>query len=210
MSHSNLTRTITTIWTDAAGDLTGDNRTIEQFNKCYAAYAALLRYSLVIKRITVTMAEDVVQETFLKYWRMLLSGCVVDNPKAWLFRAATNLVKDVLGSAWVARRERAHFAHAAIQSHSDYAPEVSDWRTALSREDSPDDSASRNELKAAVTGALRKLKPAARELLYELYFTASTVTDVAAKRKRKPSAIHMQACRARDALAKELTLANVV
>ena len=50
----------------------------------------LLRY---VHRLTrdVHLAEDLVQDAFLRLWR---EPRPVDNPRSWLFRVCTNLVRD--------------------------------------------------------------------------------------------------------------------
>lgn len=40
------------------------------------------------------IARDIAQESFLRMWEYLAAGNVVDNPKAFLFRIAGNLVID--------------------------------------------------------------------------------------------------------------------
>ena len=54
---------------------------------------ALFRY---LRRLTGSrqQAEDLVQEAFLKLHVQLTSGAALDNPRAWLFRVATNLARD--------------------------------------------------------------------------------------------------------------------
>ena len=50
----------------------------------------LLRY---VHRLTrdVHLAEDVVQDAFLRLWRETRT---VDNPRSWLYRVCTNMVRD--------------------------------------------------------------------------------------------------------------------
>jgi RNA polymerase sigma factor (sigma-70 family) len=39
-------------------------------------------------------ARDTTQETFLRYWRSIQEGKVIDNPRAFLYKIATNLIID--------------------------------------------------------------------------------------------------------------------
>ena len=48
----------------------------------------------------VTLAEDAVQETFLKAYRHLPSFRGGSSPKTWLVRIAINVCKDMSRSAW--------------------------------------------------------------------------------------------------------------
>lgn len=52
---------------------------------------------------TVSEAEDIVQEAFLRYQRALADGAAVDSPKAWLSAVVTRLAIDHLKSARVKR-----------------------------------------------------------------------------------------------------------
>lgn len=40
------------------------------------------------------LAEDLAQESFMRYWDYLATGKAVDNPKAFLYRIAGNLIID--------------------------------------------------------------------------------------------------------------------
>lgn len=71
-----------------------------------ALYAALrpLLFSIAYRMLgTVSEAEDVVQESFLRFHRALADGTQVRTPKAYLTTTATRLALDVLRSA---RRQR--------------------------------------------------------------------------------------------------------
>ena len=37
------------------------------------------------------LAQDLVQETFLRYWKALGSGTKIEHPERWLVRVAINL-----------------------------------------------------------------------------------------------------------------------
>src|SRR2546425_6331438 len=41
-----------------------------------------------------TLAEDILQETFMKLHAQLEAGFTISHPRAWLFQVATNLTKD--------------------------------------------------------------------------------------------------------------------
>lgn len=47
----------------------------------------------------VQKAEDLVQETFLRFLRQLKERSIPDNPQAWLYRVALNLCRDYWKSA---------------------------------------------------------------------------------------------------------------
>ncbi|MEK7614875.1 MAG: sigma-70 family RNA polymerase sigma factor [Patescibacteria group bacterium] len=67
----------------------------EQFLKAYEASAdAIYRYCFFRVRNNSTVAEDVVQETFMKVWRYLCEGNEVGNMRALLYQTARNTIID--------------------------------------------------------------------------------------------------------------------
>ena len=74
-----------------------------QTAELYAQYRPLL-FAIAYRMLgTVTEAEDVVQDAFVRYQRAIGAGTDVENPKAYLTTTATRLSLDVLSSA---RRQR--------------------------------------------------------------------------------------------------------
>jgi RNA polymerase sigma-70 factor, ECF subfamily len=68
-------------------------------DELYPALRPLL-FSIAYRMLgTVSEAEDVVQESFLKYHRALLAGTTIQTPKAYLATVATRLSLDALRSA---------------------------------------------------------------------------------------------------------------
>jgi len=116
----------------------------------------LLRY---VHRLTrdVHLAEDIVQDAFLRLWRETRH---VDNPRSWLFRVCTNLVRDQ--SRRTAIRER----HAA-------QPDTSS-------SESPDAAFERVESVRLVRLVLSRMIPRDREalLLRESGFRYAEIADV--------------------------------
>lgn len=60
----------------------------------WRAHEAELRGYLIHRLGNVAGAEDLLQETFLKSLRLGADFCVIDNPRAWLFKVARNAVID--------------------------------------------------------------------------------------------------------------------
>lgn len=76
----------------------------DHLTQAYREFRPLL-FSIAYRMLgSVSEAEDVVQETFVRYQRALDDGVEVDSPKSYLSAIATRLSLDVLGSAR-ARRE---------------------------------------------------------------------------------------------------------
>lgn len=70
------------------------------------------------------LAEDMVQETFLKIYQQGKKGCVPDQFKPWLYKIATNSCKDYWRKASTQRE------HVSAQS----APEQGDVRPIIDRQ----------------------------------------------------------------------------
>lgn len=60
----------------------------------YDAYADALFRHCYFRLYDREVAKDVVQDTFIRTWEYLSNGKVVDNMRAFLYRAANNLVID--------------------------------------------------------------------------------------------------------------------
>ncbi len=116
----------------------------------------LLRY---VHRLTrdVHLAEDVVQDAFLRLWR---ETRVVDNPRSWLYRVCTNMVRDH------ARRTMTRERHALPMDEEQAA--------------APDEELERSESVRIVRLALERLIPRDREalLLRESGFRYAEIADV--------------------------------
>jgi len=116
----------------------------------------LLRY---VHRLTrdVHLAEDVVHDAFLRLWRETRP---VENPRSWLYRVCTNLVRDQ------ARRVAVREQHAAIPDES--------------TEPSPEEHLERAESVRTVRMALDRLLPRDREalLLRESGFRYAEIAEV--------------------------------
>src|SRR6187399_3039373 len=50
--------------------------------------------------LNADLAQDIMQETFLRLWRQMLEGAKIDNPRAWLLRVARNLAEDLAKSSF--------------------------------------------------------------------------------------------------------------
>lgn len=67
--------------------------------RLYDCYAAKLRHYATTLVRDEGIAEDAVQEVFLRYSLMLKQGRVISAPKAWLFRVLRNYVLDLTKAA---------------------------------------------------------------------------------------------------------------
>src|SRR5712692_3309961 len=69
---------------------------VSLFERLFAEYQTpILNYLYRLVGDPV-LAEDLVQEAFTRAWRARAQLVVVDNPRAWLYRIATNAARDHL------------------------------------------------------------------------------------------------------------------
>lgn len=146
------------------------------FRTFYAATAAQLRAYLISATGDPTLADDLLQES---YYRMIRSGFSTDDEvyrKNYLFRIATNLLRD---------------HHRRRRPEVEILPE-----TAASP--SPGDKA---HLRSDMGQALRQLKPRDRELLWLAYVEGSSHREIADMLGLKAASIRSMLFRARQRLA---------
>ncbi len=69
--------------------------TVSEFTKLYDDHAdAIYRYCFFRLSQNKALAEDLVQEAYMRTWKALASGQQIDNGKTFLFTVAHNLVID--------------------------------------------------------------------------------------------------------------------
>lgn len=82
---------------------------------CYDRYSTgIYRYALTILRRSA-LAEDVLQETFLRLLTRPAPGLTPDTAQAWLYRVARNLCFDIL------RRPGEEYTHSEPIAADEYA-----------------------------------------------------------------------------------------
>ena len=101
-------------------------------------------------------AEDAVQETFMKVYRHLPNYRDDGHEKAWLYRIALNVCRDMLRSGWF-RRVNRHIT-----------PELL-----------PEASAPPDEEEVALSMAVHSLPDKSREVILLYYYQNFTVTEIA-------------------------------
>ncbi|MBR2054165.1 MAG: RNA polymerase sigma factor [Clostridia bacterium] len=123
------------------------------------------------------MAEDAVQETFLKVYRHLSGYKDEGHEKAWLYRIALNVCRDMLRSGWFRR----------INRH--ITPELL-----------PDDSTPPNEEEIALSQAIHHLPVKSREVILLHYYQGFSVTETASILGIRQSSTSERLQRAREQL----------
>jgi RNA polymerase sigma factor (sigma-70 family) len=69
-------------------------------------------------------AQDAYQEAFIRCWRHRKTVPRVTNLKAWVFRIALNLGRDIRSTAWRRRRKPLPEDEAVLAAHPSNQPEV--------------------------------------------------------------------------------------
>src|SRR5437773_1958015 len=128
------------------------------FDEIYNEVApSVYRY---LRRLTGsrTLAEDILQETFMKLHAQLETGAVISHPRAWLFQVATNLTKD----------EKRNEIRAAIrEEHYSAQDRIVDFHRQLEKQQS-------------IRRALDQLTPRMRQvlLLFSEGFTYREISEI--------------------------------
>lgn len=127
------------------------------------------------------LAEDAVQETFLKAYRALEGYRGEASEKTWLTRIAVNTCKDMLRTAW--------FRHVDRRVTPDMIPESRETRDPYNRE---------------VAAAVMNLPAKYREVILLYYYRGLTMAETAEVLKISQPAVTNRLKRARDKLKTEL------
>ena len=128
-----------------------------------------------------SLAEDAVQETFLKAYRSLKDFRGEASEKTWLTRIAVNTCRDMLRSAW--------FRHTDRRVTTDMLPEPRDLRDPYHRE---------------VAAAVMNLPTKLREVILLYYYRGLNAAETAEVLKISQPAVSGRLKRARERLKAEL------
>jgi len=66
----------------------------KKFNKLYEEYVERIYRFVYIKVSSKETAEDLTSQTFIKSWQAMERGTEIENPKAFIYQIARNLVID--------------------------------------------------------------------------------------------------------------------
>jgi RNA polymerase sigma-70 factor (ECF subfamily) len=152
-------------------------------------------WALVYARwLNADVAQDIMQESFLRLWRQRQEGGAIANPRAWLLRVARNLAED--------------HAKSAFRRNGTQPPQT--MNGVQGRDPMPLERMTREERFGQLREELEQLAPADREILtlrYALDYNASEIADIL---EINPTAVHMRLSRARQRLAERLTAQGVI
>ena len=135
-------------------------------------------------------AEDAMQETFMRYMRSDVAFDDEEHEKAWLIRVASNVCRDVLKSAEVARR-----------NGGEEVPEAGGVAMASG---SVGLAASPEEQHDETLRAVLELPAKYRDVVYLYYYEGYTAAQVAKIVGRPPSTVRNLLSEARGMLKRKL------
>jgi RNA polymerase sigma factor (sigma-70 family) len=114
MKGSNATRRTADADEKASGDLLED---------AFSRYQGELLGTLYYLVGNVEDAQDALQEAFVRCWRNRRGVGQIKNLRAWIFRIATNVARDIRKTAWRRRRKRLPEDESMLAS-ADSSPEA--------------------------------------------------------------------------------------
>jgi len=166
---------------------------IAEFEGLYQHHSKEVWALVYARWLNADVAQDIMQEAFLRLWKQRLGGGDILNPRAWLLRVARNLAED--------------YAKSAFRRNGTQPPQT--MNGVQGKESLPLDRMTRDETFGQLREELEYLAPADREILtlrYALDYNAAQIADVL---DINPTAVHMRLSRARQRLAERLTAQGV-
>jgi RNA polymerase sigma-70 factor, ECF subfamily len=152
-------------------------------------------WALVYARwLNADVAQDIMQETFLRLWKQRQDDSIIVNPRAWLLRVARNLAED--------------HAKSAFRRNGTQPPQT--MNGVQGRDPQPLDRMTREETFGQLREEMEKLAVADREILTLRYALDYNATEIAEILEINSTAVHMRLSRARQRLAERLTEQGVI
>ena len=155
------------------------------FRKVYDDHSEALYRHAYFRVFSKSLAEELVQEAFLRYWEYSESGKEVLNPKAFLYRTLTNLIIDK------SRRKK--------ESSLDELMEDSDWaEPGVSEEGIHETKFMFEEVKSVMSSLPKEVS----DLIVMKYVDDMDIREIAAVLKTSPNNTSVKLHRALERLKK--------
>lgn len=155
----------------------------DAYGRLYDQYAAAIRRFLSQKLARKEDIDELTSEVFLRGWEYMTSGSV-ENPQAFFFRIAHNLVAD-----FYRKGQRTEMLTEELAE------------TLASPTSLAEDVARQDEAQALVR-KLQQLKEEYRQVLTLKYFSEMSVIEIAETLEKSPNAVRVLLFRAKRALKK--------
>src|SRR5438477_4234848 len=140
--------------------------------------------------LNADLAQDIMQEAFLRLWKQWQDGEVILNPRAWLLRVARNLAED--------------HAKSSFRRNGTHPPQTMNGVAADGP--LPVEVMEREETFARLRNELEQLPKSDREILTLRYCLDYDTNQIADLLEINHTAVHMRLSRARQRLAERLKL----
>lgn len=161
----------------------------QSFRTFYDRTARVLWSYLYRASGNAALADDLVQESYYRFLRVRFSEMNQEYMKNYLFRIATNLLRD-------------HWRHAKLEPS--VTPEVEQAHELRSAAEQGHGASSETPLQSDVMRVMRNLKPRERELLWLAYVEGSSHREIAQVVGLREQSIRSLLFRARGKFAKLL------
>jgi RNA polymerase sigma-70 factor (ECF subfamily) len=167
---------------------------IAEFEALYQHHSREVWALVYARWLNADVAQDIMQESFLRLWRQRCDGSAIVNPRAWLLRVARNLAEDHAKSAFRRNGTQPPMTMNGVQG----------------RDPLPLDRMTRDETFGQLREEMEKLAPTDREILTLRYALDYNATQIAEILEINPTAVHMRLSRARQRLAERLMAQGVI
>jgi RNA polymerase sigma-70 factor, ECF subfamily len=165
-----------------------------EFDSLYQHHSREVWALVYARWLNADVAQDIMQETFLRLWKQRQGDGKIVNPRAWLLRVARNLAED--------------HAKSAFRRNGTQPPQT--MNGVQGRDLLPLERMTREETFGQLRDQLNKLPAADREILtlrYALDYNAAQIAEIL---EINSTAVHMRLSRARQRLAERLTEQGVI
>ncbi len=163
------------------------------FERLYERHSREVWALVYARWLNADTALDIMQETFLRFWKQVQSGETILNPRAWLLRVARNLAED--------------HAKSAFRRNGTHPPQT--MNGVRTTEPMPLENLEREETFAQLREVMEQLPKADREILTLRYALDYETGEIAELLSINATAVHMRLSRARQRLAERLKAQGV-
>ena len=167
---------------------------IAEFEGLYQHHSKEVWALVYARWLNAEVAQDIMQESFLRLWKQRQDGGTIVNPRAWLLRVARNLAED--------------HAKSAFRRNGTQPPQT--MNGVQGRDLMPLERMTQEETFGQLREELEQLAPADREILTLRYALDYNASEIAEMLDINPTAVHMRLSRARQRLAERLTAQGVI
>jgi RNA polymerase sigma-70 factor (ECF subfamily) len=164
-----------------------------EFERLYQQYSREVWAVIYARWLNADLAQEVMQEAFLRLWQHWQAGEEIYHPRAWLLRVARNLAEDQIKSAF-----HRNGTQGPQRLNGIPAPQLL-----------PLEYLERQELFAQIHQELQQLSASDREILTLRYALDYEVPQISEVLGIHPAAVHMRLSRARQRLARRLVAQGV-